>query len=100
MAIDVLSPTGGDLISRADAIEQMAQAECGVSYEKCIKDGCDCPYVGRIKRLPSADRPHGVWIDVNGDGTAFKCDQCGAIACCDDNYCPNCGARMKGGEDE
>lgn len=45
-------------------------------------------------------RPHGEWIDVNGDGSLWRCDQCKDTACCKGNFCPNCGARMKGGDDE
>lgn len=43
----------------------------------------------------------GEWIDVNGDGSLWRCDQCKDTACCKGNFCPNCGARMtpcKGGD--
>lgn len=45
----------------------------------------------------SADRPTGEWIE-NHNGT-FTCDQCGCKHS-KSNYCPNCGARMEGGEEE
>lgn len=51
----------------------------------------------QIDALPSADRPTGEWTD-NHNGT-FTCDQCGCKHS-KSNYCPNCGAVMKGGEDE
>ena len=35
------------------------------------------------------------WRDVNGDGTAWWCPNCGEISCCNGNYCPNCGVHMK-----
>ena len=44
--------------------------------------------------------PQGEWIDVNGDGSLWRCDQCKDTACCKGNFCPNCGARMKGADDE
>ena len=47
-----------------------------------------------------ADRLQGEWIDVNGDGSLWRCDQCKDTACCKGNYCPNCGCRMKGADDE
>ncbi len=54
-----------------------------------------------------ADRPKGEWIEVedyNGD-VHYKCDQCGEEWTFpfgtpienNANFCPNCGARMKGG---
>ena len=45
----------------------------------------------------------GEWIDVNGDGSLWRCDQCKDTACCKGNFCPNCGTRMtpyKGGDSE
>ena len=39
------------------------------------------------------------WIDVNGDGSLWKCSRCGETSCCRGKYCCECGARMKeGGE--
>lgn len=43
--------------------------------------------------------PHGKWKDINGDGQAWKCSVCGEVLCCNDNYCPNCGAKMDRGGD-
>ena len=39
------------------------------------------------------------WIDVNGDGSLWKCSRCGETSCCRGKYCCECGARMKGGEE-
>lgn len=47
-----------------------------------------------------ADRPQGEWIDVNGNGSLWRCDQCKDTACCKGNFCSNCGARMKGADDD
>lgn len=52
----------GDLISRADALEQMAQAECGLHYEDCEADNCACSYIGRILNIQSAEAE---WIPVS-----------------------------------
>ena len=46
------------------------------------------------------DRPQGEWIDVNGDGSLWRCSRCEDTACCNGNYCPTCGAQMKWGYDE
>ena len=56
---------------------------------------------------PDDVRGVGKWIE---DAMRIKCSVCGTdfndeVTCCSDcyrwpwNYCPNCGARMKGAED-
>ena len=86
-----------DLIKREDAIK------AGDAFL-----GTD-PIVERIKRLPSADRPQGEWIKFGlGRGTRILfCTNCERrievpLSQGDSNYdfCPNCGARMKGADDE
>ena len=46
------------------------------------------------------DRPQGEWIP-NHDGS-WNCSECGlrVFIYAKGNYCPNCGARMKGADDE
>ena len=55
----------------------------------------------------SAEAVQGEWIDQdNGAFYPYECSNCHEPPICDDygyyltNYCPNCGARMKGGEGE
>ena len=38
---------------------------------------------------------HGHWIDVNGDGSLWRCSVCGETQCCKSNYCGDCGAKMQ-----
>ena len=60
-----------------------------------------------IKAIPSADRPQGEWIKPYGD-SRFMCSICKGkenVPTCMGkpsvwDYCPNCGARMKGADDE
>ena len=57
----------------------------------------------------TADSPQGEWIDTTS-GAHYKCSACGyrAPMVWEDfeevewlsDYCPNCGARMKGADDE
>ena len=52
----------------------------------------------KINEIPSENVTpvkYGEWEDVNGDKTAWRCDQCKEISCCNDNFCPNCGADMR-----
>ena len=58
----------------------------------------------RGKAEAQAERKTGRWIDKNGNIVSpfwerYECSVCGARS--DNyNYCPNCGAYMKGGEDD
>lgn len=103
MAIEVLSTPSGDLISRADAIG------C-VDYwiDDDATDDAQARAVAiknALRYMPSADAAQGKWIY---DGQNFKggiewchCSKCGKKMSVKGlsmyNFCPNCGARMRGG---
>ena len=117
-AISALS-TDGDLISRQavlDALKEHRALYCDntpdtfskLSYaEKSRVDEIDTA-IATIVNLPSVENK-GKWIaqDIHNCHTDFKCSKCGYIhsfmhlygkPTADYTYCPNCGARMKGGE--
>jgi hypothetical protein len=90
-----------DLIRRSDAIEAITYSHLdNLTREERI---------AHINAIPSADRPQGEWIDM-GDfeqcsvckGTRLKEFQSyyGKTTWVKTPYCPNCGARMKGADDE
>ena len=92
-------------------IDADALALDAIRWRLCLGLDCSlCPFyrngVCGVRRMINdaptvqADRPHGEWIDVNGDGSLWRCNQCKDTACCDGNFCLNCGARMKGAEHE
>jgi hypothetical protein len=99
-----------DLIKREDAIEALCRG-CGWKESQCDQDnGFWCESGALIRRdIPSADRPQGEWIDM-GDfeqcsvckGTRLKEFQSyyGKVTWIKTPYCPSCGARMKGADDE
>ena len=81
---------------------------------KAFEDVLDCDFFHvseetpreRIEAIPSADRPRGEWIFrrefvEDTPFTGYRCSNCnywqgmGAW-----NFCPNCGAKMKGADDE
>ena len=39
----------------------------------------------------------GVWLESDsGVSRLLVCSQCGEVVCCRGNFCPNCGADMRG----
>ena len=64
--------------------------------------GKDIAFVGS----DITDRPQGEWIEVDDISISCRCSVCGWEAHLYEDdvygmpYCPNCGARMKGADDE
>ena len=87
-----------DLISRADAIAYIDRViKSGLGRYKSLN------YIRKyISALPSADAVQGEWIFNPTDAIDLmfakpKCSKCGFESSDGGNYCPSCGARMKGG---
>lgn len=66
--------------------------------------------IDRINQMPTIEPKKGKWIDcgVHGDWAweqdghgnfwhIWKCSKCGYTSEYHSNYCPNCGADMRGG---
>ena len=102
-----LAEVGMDCISREQAID----AECEVCQIAPKKErGHNCTYyvhgckeIECLRALPSAQpkRDKGKWIDETFKPWGlvyhpYKCDQCGEHSEADSNFCPNCGADMRG----
>ena len=90
-----------DLIKREDAIKALYK------YSFVSKDVIE----REINAIPSADRPQGEWVDAeipleSGDTLPIQvCNLCKtfyplAYTGGGHRFCPNCGARMKGADDE
>lgn len=69
--------------------------------------------INAICSVPSADRPRGEWVDkgwkgdwqfeTDGRGNCwrvFECSICNGENTIKTRFCPNCGAHMKGADDE
>lgn len=88
-----------DLIKRGDAIKAIEAEEC-LGYVECQSEWL----YDHINAIPSADRPQGEWIDYKDEHTCSVCKE----VVIDDwyyeyewyDFCPHCGASMKGADDE
>lgn len=94
-----------DLVSRADAIDAVR----GLSA--LVEDEDFSYFEDALNALPSAEayftdgNKIAEWIFNPTDAIDLmfakpKCSRCGFESSDGGNYCPNCGTRMKGGEDE
>lgn len=54
-----------------------------------------------LDNAPTVERPTGKWIDIDSFVSKARCSKCKNIMLTEPfgktNYCPNCGAKMKGG---
>ena len=87
-----------DFISRQDAIDVLVKRHDELAELRCydlangVGEGIEV-----VKALPSADRPKGKWC-TNRFRYDCTCSNCGCSVYHKDalNFCPNCGAKMKG----
>lgn len=89
-----------DLISRRDAIDALSMMQ-GIVAENGVRKGISMAWQ-QIEGLPSAER-RGRWIGSDDFDEYYRCSECGKGETQFDGlyrYCPNCGARMKGEENE
>ena len=97
-----------DLIKRSDAIRAVSKVDDygdGIGFE--VRSHC----LVELELVPSADRPQGEWVDAEiplesgGSMPIQVCNLCKtfyplAYTGGGHRFCPNCGARMKGADDE
>lgn len=96
-----------DLIRRGDVLGYISRLNgCGLGKVKSLE------YIRKyVERPPSADRPQGEWVDAEiplesgGSMPIQVCNLCKtfyplAYTGGGHRFCPNCGAKMKGADDE
>ena len=87
-----------DTIYRDDAIEAVGNYFELINYSRRYAKSI-------LNKVPSADRTQGEWIKRHGTINCSVCKRSNWSACFEDtvrsfNFCPNCGARMKGADDD
>lgn len=92
-----------DLIRRSDAIKALKREKSDWNNDYNVPiDHC----IERLNKVKSADRPQGEWkrrLVDNGFNADWVCSECGHRVKTDFvsfNFCPHCGAKMKGADDE
>lgn len=80
------------MIYYANATVQIIQNN---EIERCISFVETAPTI----TIPTAEldttNDFAEWIDVNGDGSLWKCSSCGETSCCRGKYCSDCGKTMR-----
>lgn len=61
--------------------------------------------IDTIENAPTIEPKRGEWIrssdiDIAWGSKVYTCSNCGHKRDSETNFCPNCGARMKGADDE
>ena len=58
-----------------------------------------------VEEMPTVERKKGKWISLDDfrgkyNTNGYKCSECGEQSDYEENYCPNCGADMRGNDHE
>ena len=61
----------------------------------------DTNFFNSIKNYMKDQRPQGKWIFRSGItcGGYYKCNKCGEVERAEKNFCPSCGAKIRGKEE-
>lgn len=76
-----------------------------IGEKKRVDEITNC--IAEVVNAPTIEPKRGEWmpiIEANEFGEVYQagiyCSECGETLGCEANFCPNCGARMKGADDE
>ena len=88
-----------DLIKRSDAVIVVYKALRTPPLKGVLTDTMSLA-IELVHSIPSADRPQGEWIFDDPLRADFECSECLERSNICTPFCPNCGTRMKGADDE
>lgn len=83
-----------DLISRQAVIEELHQYfSVGFDFDRYWNS---THVLQAIANVPNVEPRTGRWINIKPLLTAARCSECKSAFAERTNYCPHCGAKMKG----
>jgi hypothetical protein len=85
-------------MTREEAIKILKAIRAYECYPKSASEETKVAIDMAIEAL--ADRPTGEWIEEDEYGDLWVCDQCGFASEFNYHFCPNCGAKMRGENDD
>lgn len=99
------------LIEKLVHFEQSSSALKGIGLEPLMAIRTAGEMVQAMPAVDAAPVRHGRWVSIDEDSRGFfeecECSCCGRttylqfyVKVVDYEYCPNCGAKMNGGEQE
>ena len=90
-------------MTREEAVRKLLEEHCGYGDGNCDRCKFKCEVFIAIEALQ--ERPKGRWIgevihtEIGEEHAMQECSVCGKVRIVD-NFCPNCGADMRGGEEK
>ena len=96
------------LINTNAALEKLCEyCSCGC-YEECDERFTEFFDISNIPTVDAVEVVHGHWTTLYTLDTwmgtskidSFICSECGVSSKRKGNYCPNCGAKMDGGNED
>lgn len=84
-----------DIIDNAPTVEPCYQTTSCLDCKMYDKEKHNCPRFCEVIRSAIEERPQGEWIKIGELGLAYKCNKCEEVSVTPENFCPNCGAKMR-----
>lgn len=83
-----------DLISRQAAIKLLKAKFAEIFFKETAEKNIE-KWLNELPPVQSEQKT-GRWVCLDDDYLAYGCSECKSVSLRESNYCPECGAYMKG----